>query len=186
MNDAQPDLEVPFDPSALPERIHSVRARIEAAALRARRDPSEIRLIAVSKGRPAAAIQAAFSAGLREFGENYLEEALPKISLLPADSVWHMIGHVQGRKAKSTAENFPWVHSVDSLALARRLSRFAAEAGRTSRVLLECNLSGEATKFGWPASDPSAWENSLAFMASDFGAARPFRRRADDDGALFG
>jgi pyridoxal phosphate enzyme (YggS family) len=69
-----------------------------------------------------------------------------------------MIGHVQSRKAKSTAENFSWVHSVDSAALARRLSRFAVEAGRMIRVLLECNLSGETTKYGWSASDPSAWE----------------------------
>jgi hypothetical protein len=69
-----------------------------------------------------------------------------------------MIGHVQSRKAKSTAENFSWVHSVDSAELARRLSRFAVEAGRTIRVLLECNLSGETTKYGWSASDPSAWE----------------------------
>ncbi len=175
-----------FDPSALPERIRSVRARIEAAALRVHHNPSEIRLIAVSKGQPAAAIQTAFSEGLREFGENYLEEALPKISLLPPDAVWHMIGHVQGRKARSAAENFPWVQSVDNAALARRLSRFAVGAGRTIRVLLECNLSGEATKYGWPASDPSAWENSLARMAGDSFAAGSLHRRADDDGAVFG
>jgi pyridoxal phosphate enzyme (YggS family) len=147
------------DLSALPERIHSVRARIHAAAARVNRDPSEIRLIAVSKGQPAAAIEKAFAEGLREFGENYLEEALPKIRMLPPAAVWHMIGHVQGRKAKATAEHFPWVHSVDSTALARRLSRFAAESGRTILVLMECNLSGEATKFGWPASDPSAWDS---------------------------
>jgi PLP dependent protein len=143
----------------LPERIRSVRDRIQTAAARVHRDPSEIRLIAVSKGQPVAAIERALSAGLAEFGENYLEEALPKIRALPPGVTWHMIGHVQGRKAKAAAENFPSIHSVDGAELARRLSRFAAEEGRTIRVLLECNLSGEATKFGWPASDPSGWDS---------------------------
>jgi pyridoxal phosphate enzyme (YggS family) len=159
MNNRQSNPETSLDLSALPERIHSIRARIRAAAERVHRNPSEIRLIVVSKGQPVAAIQKAFSEGLFEFGENYLEEALPKIHLLPSAVTWHMIGHVQGRKAKSITENFPCVHSVDSMALARRLSRFAAEDGRTIRILLECNLSGEATKSGWPASDPSAWES---------------------------
>jgi pyridoxal phosphate enzyme (YggS family) len=149
----------PLDLSALPEKIHSVRGRIKIAAARAHRDPSEIRLIAVSKGQPAAAIEKAFAEGLREFGENYLEEALPKIPAVSPAVTWHMIGHVQGRKAKAVAEYFSCVHSVDSTAVARRLSRFAAERGRTIQVLLECNLSGEPTKFGWPASDPSAWES---------------------------
>ncbi len=145
--------------SALPERIRAVRARIGAAAGRAGRNPSEIRLIAVSKGQPAAAVETALAEGLREFGENYLEEALSKIQALPRSAVWHMIGHVQGRKARAIVENFSWVHSADSVALARRLSRFAVESNQSIQVLLECNLSGEATKFGWPAADPSAWES---------------------------
>jgi pyridoxal phosphate enzyme (YggS family) len=159
MNHLPSDRNASPDLPALPDRIRSVRARIQASAERVNRDPSEICLIAVSKGRPTAAIEEAFSEGLREFGENYLEEALPKIHTLSPAATWHMIGHVQGRKAKNVAENFPCVHSVDSTALARKLSRFAAESGRTIRVLLECNLSGEATKFGWPASDPAAWDS---------------------------
>lgn len=141
------------------ERIHSVLGRIRASAERARRDPSGIRLIAVSKGQPVAAVEKAWAAGLREFGENYLEEALPKIQVLDPSVTWHMIGHVQGRKAKGVVENFRYLHSVDSVALARRLSRFTAELGRTIPVLLECNLSGEATKYGWPASGPSDWDS---------------------------
>jgi pyridoxal phosphate enzyme (YggS family) len=74
---------------------------------------------------------------------------------------WHMIGHVQSRKAQMVAENFAWVHSLDSLKLARRLDRFAAEAGRRLPVLLECNVSGEATKFGWPAWDENRWPELL-------------------------
>jgi pyridoxal phosphate enzyme (YggS family) len=149
------------DSTAFDDRLHSVRERISAAAARAGRDPAGIRWIAVSKGQPAAVIRRAFEAGLREFGENYLEEAEPKIRALPPSIVWHMIGHVQSRKAKGVAEMFPFVHSVDSAHLAGRISRFAAERGKTIRILFECNLSGEASKFGWPASDPSAWDSIL-------------------------
>jgi pyridoxal phosphate enzyme (YggS family) len=147
--------------SKFEDRLHSVRGRIVAAAVRAGRDPAGIRWIAVSKGQPAAAIRRAFDAGLREFGENYLEEAEAKIRSLPASIVWHMIGHVQSRKARGVVEMFPFVHSVDSARLAGRISRFAAERGKTVRILLECNLSGESSKFGWPAADPSAWESIL-------------------------
>jgi pyridoxal phosphate enzyme (YggS family) len=156
------DAKVPPDLNDILERIESIRGRIRAAAERARRDPSGIRLIAVSKGQPLAAIERARTAGLLEFGENYLEEALPKIHTLDPSVTWHMIGHVQGRKAKGVVENFRMVHSVDSLALARRLSHFATESGKTIPVLLECNLSGETSKFGWPASDPSAWASLWA------------------------
>jgi hypothetical protein len=144
-----------------PDRLHKVYERIAAAAMRAGRDAAGIRLIAVSKGQPAEAIRAAFAAGLREFGENYLEEAEPKIRELDPSISWHMIGHLQSRKAKAAAALFTRIHSVDSLALARRLSRFAADSGKTLEILLECNLSGEVSKFGFPASEPSAWEGIL-------------------------
>jgi hypothetical protein len=138
------------------ERLRSIRGRIAAAADRSRRDPSEIRLIAVSKGQPVERIRIAIAAGLRDLGENYLEEAEPKILALPDPVTWHMIGHVQSRKARGVVDRFPFVHSVDGVALAQRLSRFAAERGITLRVLLECNLSGESTKFGFAAADPSS------------------------------
>jgi pyridoxal phosphate enzyme (YggS family) len=145
----------------LPDRLHKVHERIATAAVRAGRDPGGIRLIAVSKAQPAEAIRAAFAAGLREFGENYLEEAEPKIRALDPSITWHMIGHLQSRKAKAAAALFPLIHSIDSLALARRLSRFAAEAGKTIAILLECNLSGEVSKFGFPAAEASAWDGIL-------------------------
>jgi pyridoxal phosphate enzyme (YggS family) len=147
--------------SPFPDRIHKVHERIAAAAQRARRDPSGIRLIAVSKGQPAETIRSAFAAGLREFGENYIEEAEPKIRSLDLSITWHMIGHLQSRKAKAAAERFPLIHSIDSLGLARRLSRFAAEAGKTIGILLECNLTGEASKFGFPASEVSRWDGLI-------------------------
>ncbi|MBN2084470.1 MAG: YggS family pyridoxal phosphate-dependent enzyme [Anaerolineales bacterium] len=145
------------DPAIIEDNLHSIQERISAAAGRTQRDPAGIRLIAVSKGQPAEAIRSAFAAGLREFGENYLEEAEPKIRSLDPSITWHMIGHLQSRKAKAAARLFPLIHSLDSLSLARKLSRFAADAGTTIEILLECNLSGEDTKFGFPAAEPAAW-----------------------------
>jgi pyridoxal phosphate enzyme (YggS family) len=149
------------DQTSFEERLQSVRERIAAAALRMGRDATGIRMIAVSKGQPAEAVQAAFSAGLREFGENYLEEAEPKIRLLDPSITWHMIGHLQSRKAKVAAIRFPWIHSIDSLALARRLSRFAADAGKKIAILLECNVTGEASKSGFPAAESASWDGLI-------------------------
>jgi pyridoxal phosphate enzyme (YggS family) len=149
------------DQTSFEERLQSVRERIAAAALRTGRDAAGIRMIAVSKGQPAEAVQAAFSAGLREFGENYLEEAEPKIRLLDPSITWHMIGHLQSRKAKVAAIRFPWIHSIDSLALARRLSRFAADAGKKIAILLECNVTGEASKSGFPAAESASWDGLI-------------------------
>jgi pyridoxal phosphate enzyme (YggS family) len=148
-------------PISFEERLLLIRERIAIAAGRAHRDPSGIRMIAVSKGQPADAIRAAFTAGLREFGENYMEEAEPKIRLLDPSVTWHMIGHLQSRKAKAAAYLFPWIHSIDSLALARRLSRFAVDAGKAIAILLECNLTGEASKSGFPAAESETWDGLI-------------------------
>lgn len=142
--------------------LTNIRNRVHAAAERAGRDPATIHLIAVSKGQPVAAVREAIAAGQRQFGENYLEEAEPKIRALGADVTWHMIGHVQGRKARAIVADFAMIHSVDSLALAGKISRFAMEAGRTVPIFLECNVSGEATKFGWAVGDEKGWETIFA------------------------
>jgi pyridoxal phosphate enzyme (YggS family) len=150
-------------------RLSAVRERIAAATRRSGRRPEDVLLIAVSKGKPVEAILAAFTAGQRDFGENYVEEAVQKIPALSTEAAWHMIGHVQSRKAKTVVEKFASVHSVDSLALAGRLSRFAVDRGRILPVFLECNVSGEAGKYGWPVETPfrrpvvaSEWEKILA------------------------
>jgi PLP dependent protein len=116
--------------------------------------------VVVTKTHPVEIVRAALEAGIRDFGENYAEEALEKIQALGAvDGLrWHMIGHVQSRKADLVAKNFDYMHSLDSLKLAARLERFAAEAGRKLPVLLECNVGGEASKFGYAASTPAQWE----------------------------
>ena len=144
-----------------------VRAQIRAAAERAGRDPATVTLVAVSKTQPAEAVCAAAAGGLRDFGENRVEEAVPKLQAVAQSGAaglrWHMIGHVQSRKAREVAAaGFALVHSVDSLKLAERLGRAAAEAGRRQAVLLECNVSGEAAKAGFAAADPAAWPALLA------------------------
>lgn len=139
---------------AIRSRYQAIRAQIDAAAVRVNREPASARLVVVTKTRPVETVRAAVEAGIRDFGENYAEEAVEKIRALgKVDGLrWHMIGHVQSRKADLVAGHFDWMHSLDSLKLANRLERFAAEAGRTLPVLLECNVGGEASKFGYPAS----------------------------------
>jgi pyridoxal phosphate enzyme (YggS family) len=144
----------PSDRAALANRIEQVRARIEAAARRAGRDPAEVTVIAVSKTQMPETIAAAYAAGLRLFGENRVEEAGPKAQvvarLLAPESppAWHMVGHLQSRKA---ADALPWaemIHSVESAHLAHRLSRFCMEQGLVMPVLIEVNVSGEQSKYG--------------------------------------
>jgi pyridoxal phosphate enzyme (YggS family) len=135
----------------LRERLAAVRERIARAAERARRDPEEIALLAVTKLFPAAVIREAWALGLRQFGENYvqeLENKWPEVADL-ADARFHLIGHLQSNKAKKAAELFHVIQTVDSPKLARRLN----EAGRTLEVMLEVKLSEEEAKSG---ADPAA------------------------------
>lgn len=141
-------------------RLLAVQQRIGAAAARAGRDPRTITLVAVSKTHPAETVQAALAAGQRVFGENRLEEAVPKMRQLAdaGGAEWHMIGQVQSRKARETANaGFALIHSVDTVKLAGRLGRFAGEAGRRQAVLLEMNVSGEASKAGFRAERIEDW-----------------------------
>jgi pyridoxal phosphate enzyme (YggS family) len=145
----------------LAENIDRVRDRIAAAARRAGRDAESVTLMAVTKTHPVETICEALGLGLTDLGENRVEEALPKMAAMRAGSstlhpplaapTWHMIGHVQSRKARDVAEHFAVVHSVDSARLAERLSRFAGERGNALPVYLECNVSGEASKGGLEA-----------------------------------
>jgi len=142
------------DTAELARRVAIVRERIAAAARRARRDPASVTLVAVCKTHPARIVADAYRVGLRQFGENRVEEAAPKVqavaSLLEpgASPEWHMVGHVQSRKA---ADVLPWadmVHSIDSEKLAQRMSRACVERGVALPVLIEVNVSGEAGKYG--------------------------------------
>ncbi len=144
-----------------------VQEQIRQAARTVGRDPGEVRLVVVTKGHPADAIARAFAAGVRRFGENYAEEGVAKKQALSGVTgvEWHMIGHVQSRKAAVVSEHFDWLHSLDSLKLAVRLDRFCGANGRRLPVLLECNVSGEETKFGFSAWQEEHWPERIAEIA---------------------
>jgi hypothetical protein len=132
--------------------LEQVRARIRRAAERVNRDPATVRLVVVTKSHPVQAAQAAIEAGARILGENYAEEGLAKIrEMMPGTGVeWHMIGHVQSRKAADVTGCFDLVHSLDSVKLADRINRVANERGISQDVLIQVNVSGEESKSGFP------------------------------------
>lgn len=149
------------------ENYQRVLDQIASAARRSNRSSDEIRLVVVTKTQPIEIVQAALEAGIRIFGENYPEEGVTKIQSIPPQSgvEWHMIGHVQSRKARLVADHFALLHSLDSIKLAHRLDRFAAEQNRVLPVLLEFNVGGEESKSGWEASQESLWEALLPEIA---------------------
>jgi pyridoxal phosphate enzyme (YggS family) len=156
------------------ELIASIRAnylrvlnQITEAARRSGRDPEQVRLVVVTKTQTLETVQAAIEAGVHILGENYPEEGVTKIQSLPKQTgvEWHMIGHVQSRKARLVADHFALLHSLDSLKLAHRLDRFAAEAKRALPVLLELNVGGEESKSGWDASTEYQWNAVLPEIA---------------------
>ncbi|MEQ8798463.1 MAG: YggS family pyridoxal phosphate-dependent enzyme [Salinisphaeraceae bacterium] len=131
------------------QRLGAVRAAIDDAARHAQRDPAAIRLVAVSKTRTADEIAAAADAGQRDFGENYLQEALPKIEALRDRLlVWHFIGPIQSNKTRDIATRFDWVHSVSRLKIARRLSAQRPDDAPPLNVCLQVNIDGEDSKAG--------------------------------------
>ena len=140
-------------------RLAAVRERIARAANRARRDPAAVRLVLASKTQPSAAIRAAYAAGAREFGENYVQEAAAKQDALddlqgfkgPRDLRWHLIGHLQTNKARDAADRFALIHSLDSARLGLALGR--ARPAPPVRVLIEVNAAGEASKSGVAAAE---------------------------------
>lgn len=144
--------------SEISDNLAQIEARIAEAALRSGRDPEEITLVAVTKTFSADVVLAAHEAGVRHFGENRAREGISKMTAVEPyvsdpPPVWHMIGHIQSRKARRVAEHYDYVHSVDRLKIAARLSSHAAEAGREIPVLLECNVSGEGSKYGFALED---------------------------------
>ena len=144
------------------QNLEQVYERIASAAIHAGRKPDEVKLVVVSKGQPLEVIQAAIAAGVRIFGENYPEEATVKIqAVTSADVAWHMIGHLQSRKAKLVCDHFDWMQSLDSLHLAEKMERLLAERNQSLPVLLEFNVGGEETKSGWLAGENSNWPQLL-------------------------
>ena len=139
--------------------LERILQRIDRAARRAGRDSRDVRLVVVSKTHPVETIRAAVQAGVCCLGESYVEEAVTKIQAFGTleGFEWHMVGHVQSRKAKLVCQYFDYVHSLDRLKLASLLDRYAVEQKRRLPVLLECNVSGEESKYGWPAWQEENW-----------------------------
>ena len=134
----------------LSERLVTIRDSIAQAAARAGRAPEEVELVAVSKTHPPESIMEALQAGQTLFGESRVQEARAKIPLLPGRARWHFIGHLQKNKIRhALALNFELLHGVDSLSIAQDIDRVANEAGASPRVLLEVNVAGESSKFGF-------------------------------------
>ena len=134
--------------SEIRENYIRVMERIERAARRVGRDPKEVNLVAVSKTVEASRIQEAIEAGVSILGENYVQEAQKKIEEIGRPVAWHFIGHLQTNKAKYAIRLFEMIHSLDSLPLAEELNRRAEQGGQVAKVMIEVNISGEATKFG--------------------------------------
>jgi PLP dependent protein len=153
--------------ASIRENYQRVLDQIANAARQSGRDPNQIRLVVVTKTQPLQIMQAAIEAGVRILGENYPEEAASKIQSLGAQTgvEWHMIGHVQSRKARLVADHFALLHSLDSLKLAHRLERFSAERNRVLPVLLEFNTGGEQSKSGWNAVDGTQWNAFLPALS---------------------
>lgn len=140
------------DRQQVADAVAAVRDRISRAAARAGRRAEDVRLVAVSKSQPPDAVRAAFAAGVRDFGENRIQEAEGKIAELAelrlAGLVWHLVGHLQSNKARRAAVLFDFVHSVDDPSLGPRLEKAAAQEHKVLKVLMQVDLAGEQTKFG--------------------------------------
>jgi PLP dependent protein len=177
--------------ASIAENLESVRDRIAQAAARARRALDDIELVAISKTHDAARVREAYEAGQILFGESRVQEARVKIPELPSNLRWHFVGHLQKNKIRQALPLFEVIHSVDSLGLAGDIDRIAEEEGLHPRVLLEVNVAGEGSKFGFkPETLRSEMESLLALprlsilglmtippLAEEANASRPFFAR---------
>ncbi|WP_409315378.1 YggS family pyridoxal phosphate-dependent enzyme [Pseudomonas putida] len=151
--------------STLADNLSAISARIASAAQAVGRDPASVQLLAVSKTKPASAIREIHAAGVHDFGENYLQEALTKqqaLSDLPL--IWHFIGPIQSNKTKAIAEHFDWVHSVDRLKIAQRLSEQRPAGLAPLNICLQVNVSGEDSKSGCTPADLPALAKAVAAL----------------------
>ncbi|MGI9325306.1 MAG: YggS family pyridoxal phosphate-dependent enzyme [Pseudomonadales bacterium] len=151
--------------STISSNLHTVQEQVRQAAVHAKRSPESVALIAVSKTQPAEAVKAAYSAGQRHFAENYVQEAVSKVSALAdLDLCWHFIGRIQSNKARNIAEHFDWVHTVDRVKVARRLSvaRQASHPnGPALNVCLQVNIDGDPAKAGLGADEIGSFAAAL-------------------------
>ncbi|MBV6751119.1 YggS family pyridoxal phosphate-dependent enzyme [Pseudomonas chlororaphis] len=176
--------------TTIADNITTVAARITAAAQAAGRDSASIGLLAVSKTKPAAAVREAHAAGLRDFGENYLQEALGKqAELTDLPLCWHFIGPIQSNKTRAIAEHFDWVHSVDRLKIAQRLSEQRPADLAPLNICIQVNVSGEASKSGCTPADLPALAAAISALPNLklrglMAIPEPTEERAEQDAAF--
>ncbi len=131
------------------EQLHQVQEKVKAACIRAGRDPGEVTLVAVSKTKPVELLEEAYDEGIRDFGENKVQEILEKEAVMAKDIRWHMIGHLQRNKVRQVIDKAVLIHSVDSVRLARQIEEEAAKKDLCVDILLEVNVAREASKYGF-------------------------------------
>ena len=151
--------------STIADNISHVGSRIQTATQAAHRPENSVQLLAVSKTKPAEALREAYAAGLRDFGENYLQEALSKqLELADLPLIWHFIGPIQSNKTRAIAEHFDWVHSVDRLKIAQRLSEQRPAELPPLNICIQVNVSGEASKSGCTPDDLPALAAAISAL----------------------
>ncbi len=151
--------------STIADNISHVGSRIQTATQAAHRPENSVQLLAVSKTKPAEALREAYAAGLRDFGENYLQEALSKqLELADLPLIWHFIGPIQSNKTRAIAEHFDWVHSVDRLKIAQRLSEQRPAELPLLNICIQVNVSGEASKSGCAPDDLPALAAAISAL----------------------
>lgn len=144
------------------ENLEEVKQRISAACIRAGRDPKEVTLVAVSKTKPVSMITEAYEAGIRDFGENKVQELCEKHQVMPEDIRWHMIGHLQRNKVKQIIGKAVLIHSVDSIRLAEQIEEEAAKKELTVDILLEVNVAEEESKYGFTLEEAESAVREIA------------------------
>lgn len=149
---------------ALQENLARVQENIKKACLKVGRSPYEVTLIAVSKTKPVSMLETVYQAGMREFGENKVQELVDKYEALPKDIHWHMIGHLQRNKVKYVVDKACLIHSVDSLRLAEEISRIARQKQVEAQILVEVNIAGEESKFGMTSQEAVSLVSQIAAL----------------------
>jgi PLP dependent protein len=150
---------------SIAERLGAIRELVSLACRRVGRDPKEVLLLAVSKTFPASSVRDAYDCGQVHFGESRQQEAGEKIEQLPREICWHFIGQLQRNKVRKVLADFDWLHSVDSLKLAKHIDRIAGEEGKRPKVFLEVNLAGEENKGGFQLDE--LWQDLAALSSLD-------------------
>ena len=171
------------------ENLEEVEEKIRAACERAGRSREEVRLIAVSKTKPVSMLQEVYRAGIRDFGENKVQELLEKIPQLPSDIRWHMIGHLQRNKVKYIVDKVAMIHSVDSLALAEEISREAVKKGVCVDILMEVNVAEGASKFGVSVEEAPELAESISRLPGiclkGLMTIAPYTEQQEDNRCIF-